>query len=79
MRGLSVQNVRLGGPAFEVALTNSNGTVARLRSDEPAATGGQTGQVVKKTIDAGTYLTHALTTGTTYGFAFEPLGTGTRR
>ena len=41
------------------------------------ATGGQTGQVVKKTINAGTYYTHAITTGTTYGFAFEPLGTGT--
>ena len=49
-----VQNVRPGGPAFEVTLTNSNVNVARLRSDEPAATGGQTGQVVKKTIPAGT-------------------------
>ena len=60
-----------------MTLTNSNSTVARLRSDEPAATGGQTGQVVKKTINAGTYYTHAITTGTTYGFAFEPMGTGT--
>ena len=72
-----VQNVRPGGPGFEVTLSNSNSTVARLRSDEPPATGGQTGQAVRKTIPAGTYYTHAITTGTTYGLAFEPLGTGT--
>ena len=71
-----VQNVRPGSPGFEVTLTNSNVNVARLRSDEPAATGGQTGQVVKKTITAGTYYTHAIATGTTYGFAFEPLSNG---
>jgi flagellar basal body-associated protein FliL len=71
-----VQNVRPGGTGFEVTLTNSNVNVARLRSDEPAATGGQTGQVVKKTIPAGTYYTHAIATGTTYGFAFEPLSNG---
>ena len=70
------QNVRPGGPVFEVTLTNSNVNVARLRSDEPAATGGQTGQVVKKTINPGTYHTQAITTGTTYGFAFEPLSNG---
>ncbi len=72
-----VQSVRAGGPGFEVTLTNSNSTVARLRSDEPAATGGQTGQVVRKTIPAGIYYTQAIATGTTYGLAFEPLGTGT--
>ena len=33
--------------------------------------------MVRKTIPAGTYFTQAITTGTTYGFAFEPLGTGT--
>ena len=71
------QSVRPGGRGIEVTLTNSNANVARLRSDEPAATGGQTGQVVKKTINPGTYYTQAITTGTTYGFAFEPLGTGT--
>ena len=31
---------------------------------------------MKKTIPAGIYYTHAITTGTTYGFAFEPLGNG---
>jgi hypothetical protein len=71
-----VQHVRPGGPAFEVTLTNSNVNAARLRSDEPAATGGQTGQVVKKTINPGIYHTQAITTGTTYGFAFEPLSNG---
>ena len=70
------QSVRPGGPGFEVTLANSNSNVAQLRSDEPVSTGGQTGQVVRKTIPAGTYFTHAITTGTTYGFAFEPLGTG---
>ncbi len=72
-----VQSVRAGSPGFEVTLTNSNSAVARLRSDEPAATGGQTGQVVRKTIPAGVYYTQAIATGTTYGLAFEPLGTGT--
>jgi hypothetical protein len=70
-----VQNVRPGGPGFVVTLSNSNVNVARLRSDEPLGT-GQVGQAVTKTINAGTYYTHALTTGTTYGFAFEPLSNG---
>ena len=34
-----VQSVRAGGPAFIVSLSNSVETVARLRSDEPAAVG----------------------------------------
>jgi flagellar basal body-associated protein FliL len=72
-----VQSVRPGGRGFEVTLTNSNAGVARLRSDEPATTGGETGQAVRKTIPAGTYYTQAVATGTTYGFAFEPIGTGT--
>jgi hypothetical protein len=71
-----VQTPRPGGPVFEVTLTNSNVNVARLRSDEPAETGGQTGQVVKKTINQGFYHTRAITTGTSYGLAFEPLSNG---
>ncbi len=49
-----VQNLRPGGPAFIVTLTNSNADVGRLRSDQPAATG----QVVTKPIQPG-YLLHA--------------------
>jgi hypothetical protein len=71
--GVSVQNLRAGGPAFVVTLTNSNASVARLRSDEPAATG----QTVTKPIQANVYFTLAVTSGTTYGLAFDPLGSGT--
>ena len=45
----TVQNVRPGGPAFVVTLTNSNATVARLRSDQPVAVG----QTVSKPIQPG--------------------------
>ena len=70
---VSVQNVRPGGPAFVVTLTNSNGTVARLRSDEPVATG----QAVTKPIKPGVYYTLAVVSGSVYGLTFEPLGEGT--
>ena len=74
-----VQNVRAGSAGFEVTLTNSNVNVARLRSDEPAATGGQIGQVVRKTIPAGTSDTHAITTGTTMASRSSRWATGRRR
>ena len=69
----SVQNLRPGGPAFVVSLTNSNAAVARLRSDEPVASG----QAVTKPIQPGIYYTQAVVAGTSYGLAFEPLGNGT--
>jgi uncharacterized repeat protein (TIGR01451 family) len=68
-----VQNVRAGGPGFVVTLANSNQNVARLRSDEPAATG----QSVTKPIKAGIYHTQAAVSGTAYGLAFDPLANGT--
>jgi hypothetical protein len=70
---VSVQNVRAGGPAFVVTLTNSNASAARLRSDEPAATG----QTVTKPIKPELYFTLAVVAGTTYGLAFDPLASGT--
>ena len=69
----SVQNVRAGGPAVIVTLTNSNATVAQLSSDEPAATG----QTVTKPIQPGIYHTQAIAAGTSYGLAFDPLAGGT--
>jgi uncharacterized repeat protein (TIGR01451 family) len=69
----SVQNVRPGGPVFVVTLTNSDGRVARLRSDQPVATG----QSVTKPIQPGVYYTQAAASGTSYGLAFEPIATGT--
>jgi hypothetical protein len=71
--GVSIQNVRPGGPPFIVTLTNSNANVGRLRSDEPAATG----QVVTKPIEPGIYQTQANGAGTSWGLAFEPLANGT--
>ncbi len=68
----SIQSLRPGAPAMVVTLTNSNGAVARLRSDEPAASG----QVVTKPIQPGIYYSQASATGTSYGLAFEPLGNG---
>ena len=70
---VAIQNVRPGGPAFVVTLTNSNAAVAELRSDEPAATG----QSITKPIQSGTYFTLAVVPGTTYGLAFVPLAAGT--
>jgi hypothetical protein len=67
------QNVRTGGPAFVVTLTNSDARVGRLRSDEPALTG----QAVTKPIQPGFYYTQAVAAGTFYGLAFDPLGNGT--
>ncbi len=69
----TVQNRRAGGPPFVVTLTNSNATVAQLRSDEPVAIG----QSVSKPIGTNIYYTQALVTGTSYGLAFDPLATGT--
>jgi hypothetical protein len=66
------QNVRGGAPAFVVTLTNSTAAVAQLSSDQPATTG----QVVTKPIAPGTYYTHALLAGTTYGLTFDPLAGG---
>jgi hypothetical protein len=71
--GVSIQNVRAGGPAFVVTLTNSNASAAQLRSDEPAATG----QTVTKPIQQGVYFTQAAAPGTTFGLAFDPLAEGT--
>ena len=61
---------------FSVAVTGNTVTgapVARLRSDEPVATGA----TVTKPIHAGSYYTQAVQPGTSYGLAFEPLGSGT--
>ena len=66
-----VQVVRPGsGMVF--TLSNTNGTVGRLRSDEPAATG----QVVTKPINPGAYFTFPVAEGTSWGLAFEPLANG---
>jgi hypothetical protein len=69
----NVQNVRAGGPAFVVTLTNSDANVARLTSDEPV----QVGQVVTKPIQPNIYYTQAVLAGTTYGLAFDQLANGT--
>jgi hypothetical protein len=71
--GVTVQNVRPGGPAFIVTLTNSNQNVGMLRSDEPVASG----QTVTKPIRPGIYHTQAATTGTSFGLAFDALANGT--
>jgi hypothetical protein len=71
--GVSIQPVRAGGPAFVVTLTNSNASVARLRSDEPVATG----QTVTKPIQPNIYFTLAVVPGTSFGLAFDPLAAGT--
>ena len=68
----SVKNVRAGGPAFIVTLTNSNATVAQLSSDEPATTGA----TVTKPIQQGIYYTQAIVAGTTYGLTFNPVAAG---
>ncbi len=71
----SVQNIRAGSPGFVVTLTNSNGSAARLKSDEPAATG----QTVTKPIEPGAYYTQWVSPGgiSPYGLAFDPIGIGT--
>jgi hypothetical protein len=68
----TMQRVRGGSPGFVVTLSNSNGAVAQLRSDEPAATG----QTVTKPIRPGTYCAQALLGGTSYGLAFDSLAAG---
>ena len=69
----SVQNVRAGGPQFVVTLANSNATVARLKSDEPALIG----QAVSKPILPGFYYPQSVTAGIPpYGLAFDPLAVG---
>jgi hypothetical protein len=72
MQLCQVQNVRPGGPTFTVALSNSVETVARLRSDEPAAQG----QNVTKPIVPGVYYTQAVAAGTSYGLGFDPISNG---
>jgi hypothetical protein len=71
--GVFPQNVRAGGPAFVVSITNSHGSAAELRSDEPAATG----QTVTKPIQPGIYYTQAIAPGTSYGLTFDPRAAGT--
>ncbi|MGQ0735839.1 MAG: hypothetical protein ACT4QD_19570, partial [Acidobacteriota bacterium] len=70
----TVQNVRAGGPPFVFTVTNSNGAVAQLKSDEPAATG----QSVSKPIEANIYYTQWVSPGgiSPYGLAFDPIGNG---
>jgi hypothetical protein len=68
-----VQTVRAGSPGFVVTLTSDNGAVARLRSDEPPATG----QIVTKPIQPGVYFTSAVAPGTSWGLALDPLAAGT--
>jgi hypothetical protein len=67
------QSVRAGSPGFVVTLTNTDGDVAQLTSDEPAAAG----QIVSKPIEPGYYYTQAAVAGTSYGLLFDPLGAGT--
>jgi hypothetical protein len=74
--GLQVVQLVAPGAPLEVTVTNSNATVARLRSDEPLP-GGVIGQTVTKTIQPGLYFTTAVAPGTTWGLAFDPLANGT--
>jgi hypothetical protein len=67
-----VQDVRAGSPGFVITVTNSEAAVGQLRSDEPAATG----QTVTKPIPSGTYYTHNIVVGSTYGLRFDPLAAG---
>jgi hypothetical protein len=67
-----VQNVRAGSPGFVVTVTSNDGAVLHLRSDEPPATG----IAVSKPIQPGWYFTNAITTGTSWGLALEPLTPG---
>ena len=69
----TVQNVRPGGPPFIVTLTSTDGNVARLSSDQPAAIG----QIVTKPIQPGIYHTQSIVAGTSYGLALDPIGNGT--
>ena len=73
MQLCTVQNVRPGGPPFIVTFTSTDGNVARLSSDQPAAIG----QIVTKPIQPGIYYTQAVVAGTSYGLAFDPIGNGT--
>jgi uncharacterized repeat protein (TIGR01451 family) len=68
----TVQFVQPGAP-FVVTLTNSNSTVARLRSDEPALIA----QTVTKPIQPNIYFSVAVAAGTSWGLAFDPLANGT--
>jgi hypothetical protein len=61
------------GPPLEVTVSNSQSTVGRLHSDEPAASG----QSVTKPIKAGSYFSIATQTDTIFGLGFEPLANGT--
>jgi hypothetical protein len=69
-----VQNVRGGSPGFVVALTlaEAETPIAQLRSDQPAATG----QSVTKPIQPAYYYPQAVTAGTVYGIAFDPISAG---
>jgi hypothetical protein len=71
--GVTPQNVRAGGPAFVLTITNSNAAAAEVRSDEPALMG----QSVTKPIQVGVYYTQAVLPGTSWGLAFVPLAAGT--
>jgi hypothetical protein len=68
----TVQNVRPGGPPFIITLTNTDGNVGRLASDQPVAIG----QIVTKPIQPGIYYTQAVVAGTSYGLAFDAIGNG---
>ncbi len=71
----TVQNVRPGGPPFIVTLTSTDGNVARLSSDEPAAIG----QIVTKPIQPGIYHTQSIVAGTVTGSRWIRLATARRR
>jgi hypothetical protein len=73
--GTSLLQIQLvqPGPPFEVTLTNSQSTVGRLHSDEPAASG----QSVTKPIMAGNYFSVGTGPDPIYGLGFEPLANGT--
>jgi hypothetical protein len=73
--GTSLLQIQLvqPGPPFEVTLTNSQSTVGRLHSDEPAASG----QSVTKPIMPGSYFSIGTGPDPIYGLGFEPLANGT--
>jgi hypothetical protein len=73
--GTALQQIGLVQPGtpFIVSLSNSNATVARLRSDEPPLIA----QTVTKPIQPGIYFTISALGDTSFGLAFDPLANGT--